>query len=92
MAGPQDDPDRKRDPLEGMSGFARAMREAGPYLEASWSLMAAVAMGVLAGYFADRKLGTSPWLLLLGAVFGMTAGIYAFIKAVLAAEKKRKSR
>lgn len=68
------------------------MREAEPYLQASWSLTAAVALGVTAGYFADRELGTSPWLLLTGSVFGMTAGVYAFIKAVLAAEKKRKSR
>ncbi|AKU92921.1 hypothetical protein AKJ08_3308 [Vulgatibacter incomptus] len=75
-----------------MSGFARAMREAEPYIQASWSLAAAVALGVVAGYFADKELGTQPWLLLTGSVLGMALGVYAFIKAILVAEQKRKSR
>ncbi len=75
-----------------MSGFARAMREAEPYIQASWSLAAAVALGVLAGYFADKKLGTTPWLLLAGSVLGMALGVYAFIRAILMAERKRLSR
>jgi F0F1-type ATP synthase assembly protein I len=28
-----------------------------------------------AGYWVDSKLGTSPWFVILGAVFGMTAGM-----------------
>lgn len=67
------------------------MREAGPYLQAVWSLVGAVALGAVAGHFADRKLGTGPWLLLLGTGFGTAAGVYAFIKAILAADEKRKA-
>lgn len=89
--GPQGDRDRK-DRLEEMSGFARAMRDAEPYLQATWSFAAAVALGVLAGYFADGKLGTTPWLLLAGSVLGMTIGVYAFVKALLDVERKRKSK
>lgn len=89
------EPQSGRDPedrLAGMSGFARAMREAEPYLQATWSFAAAVALGVLAGYFADGRLGTTPWLLLAGSVLGMTVGVYAFVKAILAVERKRKSK
>jgi F0F1-type ATP synthase assembly protein I len=88
---PQDHRNRKDGP-EGLSGFARAMREAEPYLQASWSLIGAVAVGALAGYFADEKLETSPWLLVVGSLFGMSSGMYAFFRAVLTADKKRKAR
>lgn len=83
------DPDRKS---AGLSGFARAMRAAEPYVQASWSLAGGVALGVLAGYYADRWLGTSPWLLIAGACLGMAAGIYAFVKAVLDVERRKARR
>ena len=83
------DPDRKR---AGLSGFARAMQAAEPYVQASWSLAGGVALGVLAGYYADRWLGTSPWLLIAGACLGMALGIYAFVKAVLDVEKRKPRR
>jgi F0F1-type ATP synthase assembly protein I len=30
------------------------------------------------GYLADRRLGTSPWLMLVGILVGLGAGFYAF--------------
>ena len=38
-------------------------------------LFACVAVGLAAGYFADRWLGTSPWLLLAGLGFGIVAAV-----------------
>ena len=49
--------------------FARMIRQAAPYLAASWNLTAAVLLGAAGGWWLDRKLGTRPWLLLIG-VFG----------------------
>lgn len=89
---PHDRDDKKDDRQEGLSGFAKAMREAEPYLQAGWSLAGAVALGVVVGYFADRKLGTTPWLLLAGACLGLAAGFYAFVRAVLDAERKKTER
>lgn len=33
-----------------------------------------IAIGALFGNWADRKFGTSPWLLMLGVIFGAAAG------------------
>lgn len=83
------DPDRR---LAGLSPFARAMREAEPWLRASWSLASGVALGLIAGYYADEKLGTRPWLFVAGACLGMALGIYAFIRAVQEAQKRQARR
>lgn len=45
-------------------------------------LFACVAVGLAAGYFADRWLGTSPWLLLLGLAFGIVAAAVNFYRTI----------
>lgn len=91
MVDPHDDRSPNRKPQE-LSGLARAMHAAQPYLQAAWSLTGGVALGVIAGYYADKKLGTTPWLLVLGSCLGMALGMYAFITAVLEAEKRKPRR
>jgi ATP synthase protein I len=34
-----------------------------------------VLVGLGAGYWLDKKLGTAPWLMLVGMCFGFTAGL-----------------
>jgi F0F1-type ATP synthase assembly protein I len=75
---------------EGLSGLARARFAAEPYLRAASSLLGGVALGVVAGYFADARLGTKPWLLVAGSVAGMGIGFYAFVKALQEAEKRKR--
>jgi F0F1-type ATP synthase assembly protein I len=41
-----------------------------------------VLLGLGAGYWLDRRLGTSPWLFLVGATLGLVAGFYQFYKTV----------
>jgi len=48
-------------------------------------LFACVAVGLAAGYFADRWIGTSPWLLLIGLALGIVAAgvnLYRTIKTL----------
>jgi ATP synthase protein I len=45
-------------------------------------LFACVAVGLAAGYFADRWLGTSPWLLLIGLGFGIVAAAVNFYRTI----------
>jgi F0F1-type ATP synthase assembly protein I len=41
-----------------------------------------VLLGLGVGYWLDQRLGTSPWLLLLGALLGIGAALYQFFKTV----------
>jgi ATP synthase protein I len=48
-------------------------------------LFACVAVGLAVGYFADRWLGTQPWLLLAGLGLGIAAAgvnFYRILKAL----------
>ncbi|MCL6640642.1 MAG: AtpZ/AtpI family protein [Candidatus Rokubacteria bacterium] len=51
------------------------------------AMVLATVIGLAGGYFADRWLGTSPWLTLLGLGFGIAAGFVTFFRAVKAAER-----
>jgi ATP synthase protein I len=45
-------------------------------------LFACVAVGLAAGYFADRFIGTSPWLLLIGLALGIVAAGVNFYRTI----------
>jgi ATP synthase protein I len=45
-------------------------------------LFACVAIGLAAGYFADRLIGTSPWLLLVGLALGIAAAGVNFYRTI----------
>jgi ATP synthase protein I len=45
-------------------------------------LFACVAIGLAAGYFADRWLGTQPWLVLVGLAFGIAAAAVNFVRTI----------
>ena len=45
-------------------------------------LFACVAIGLAAGYFADRWLGTDPWLLLVGLALGIAAAGVNFYRTI----------
>lgn len=79
---PEQDPD-------GRSSTAKALHRAEPYLRAVWNLTGGVGLGTAAGYYADEKFGTKPWLLVVGAAVGMTLGTYGFVMALQAAERRR---
>jgi ATP synthase protein I len=64
------------------SDWTKALREAAPYLGIGTSFAASVLLGLGAGYWLDRRLGTTPWLLLVGATLGLGAGFFSFYKTV----------
>jgi len=45
-------------------------------------VFACVAVGLAAGYFADRWLGTQPWLLLIGLGLGIAAAGVNFYRTI----------
>lgn len=50
-------------------------------LGAGTELVVCVLAGCAAGYFSDKWLGTSPWLLLFGILSGIGLGLYGLVKA-----------
>jgi ATP synthase protein I len=64
------------------------LREAAPYLGMGTTLAASVLVGVGAGYWLDGQLGTSPWLLLAGALLGIFGGLFQVYKTVAGGKKQ----
>ncbi len=64
------------------ASLGEAYRQLGPYMGLGTELAASVAGMLLLGYFLDKLLKTSPWLLLTGAAVGMIGGFYNFIREV----------
>ncbi len=57
-------------------------------------LIAAILTWTAIGWFADRALGTQPWLLVIGALIGNAAGLYLIwlrSERQVAAERARES-
>jgi F0F1-type ATP synthase assembly protein I len=74
-------PDNKK---EGdASDWVRVVREATPYLGIGTSLAVSVLLGIGAGHWADRRLGTSPWLLLAGGALGTLTGFWQAYRTVI---------
>ncbi|MBN8472792.1 AtpZ/AtpI family protein [Corallococcus exiguus] len=68
---------------------ARQMRAAEPYISAVWKLVGGAVVGVLGGYFLDKWLGTSPWLLLGLSLVGIGVGFYSFLHAMTRLGKRK---
>ncbi|GEM_PF-488940 len=69
---------------------ARDGRRAYDYLSSSsvgLELGISVIIGVLFGYWLDRKLGTEPWMMLLFLVLGFVAGLRGVLRAVNRADR-----
>ncbi len=52
------------------------------------ALVVATLLGLVAGYYADRWLGTKPWLLLLGLGLGIAAGFVNLFQSLKRAERE----
>lgn len=52
------------------------------------TLVVATVIGLVAGHYADRWLGTTPWLLLLGLGLGIAAGFVNLFRSVNRAERE----
>ena len=46
------------------------------------TLVLSTVIGLVGGYYLDRWLGTSPWLTMVGLLFGIAAGFVSLIRAV----------
>ena len=64
-----------------------AWKSVGELASIGMAMVLATVIGLVAGYYADRWLGTSPWFTLIGLAMGIAAGFVALFRSVKAAER-----
>ena len=83
--------DKRREPetrtgesieADGVGPLQANLRRAEPEILASYALIGAVVALGGAGYLLDRALGTTPWLLFLGLIAGVSGGLYGIARTV----------
>ncbi len=75
-------------PERGPEHAVASIRKAQPYVDAVWQFIAAVAVMTWLGHWADGRFGTTPWLLVTGALLGFAAGLWSFVKVIWALDRK----
>jgi F0F1-type ATP synthase assembly protein I len=53
---------------------------------------AVILVFVFAGVWLDKRLGTSPWFVLIGVFVGATAGFYSMYSKIMAAQRRDAER
>jgi ATP synthase protein I len=69
------------------TGEQNAWKALGELSTIGLALVISTVIGLAGGYYLDRWLGTSPWLTLIGLMFGIAAGFVNLFRAVKRAEK-----
>lgn len=67
-----------------MSPDARTLRTIGQLSTIGLAFVFALVMGFAAGYWLDGRLGTAPWLSLLGFAIGLAAGVLNVVRTMKA--------
>jgi ATP synthase protein I len=70
------------------SGDQGAWKALGELSSIGLVLVVATVIGLVGGYYADRLLGTTPWLLLVGLVLGIAAGFVNLFRSVNRADRE----
>ena len=63
------------------------LKDYAPYLGLGIQLAATVGVMAFLGIWLDKKFDSSPWLTIICSFFGVFAGMYNFIKAVIKSGK-----
>ena len=59
----------------------------GKYLTSGFEVAVGIALGSVVGTYADHKLGSSPWGLLIGLLVGCAGGMYLLVKEAMKMNK-----
>ena len=81
---------RKSDPVR--RGGPNSSGGAGDYLGVGLQLGASILYFLFAGQWLDRRLGTEPWLLLLGVFVGAGAGFYSMYRQLVIVPRERERK
>lgn len=73
------------------SGFAKSVREVGPYLGLGLQLAVTIVTMVFLGSWLDQNFNTGYIFTLIGGIVGISAGIYNLVKTVSDLDKRNKN-
>lgn len=76
-------PERGQGPAGGSPSGPSPAQFAGSGIQFAVSIL----LFLYIGKWADSKLGTAPWLLMLGVFVGAGAGFYSFYRAIMSAQR-----
>jgi len=80
--------EQDRDGRENVDSRVRGVQLSALGLEFAGSVLG----GLVLGYYLDRWLGTSPWLMLVGTLGGMVTAVTRIILLTNQFERQRKAR
>jgi F0F1-type ATP synthase assembly protein I len=80
---------KKSKSISTLSSLSDTYRKLSPYFNIGYVFAASVALLTFLGYYLDQKLGTNPWLTLVGAILGISTGFYNFFKTVSGSNEKQ---
>jgi ATP synthase protein I len=66
--------------------------EGAQFLGVGLQFAASIVLFLFLGQWLDSRLGTEPWLLLIGVFVGAGAGFYSLYRQLMTAQKKRDKR
>lgn len=79
-------------PVPDRRGERSTSSEAGQYLGVGMQFAGAIVMFLFVGQWLDERLGTSPWLLLIGVFVGAGAGFYSLYRQLVIVPRERERR
>ena len=68
------------------------IRDLARYSHLGLTFAATILICLFGGQYLDSKLGTEPYLMLFGALFGSTAGFYYIIKELVLRQNKEEDK
>ena len=68
--------------IRSIESLQSTVQNAGPAATISYSLIGAIGVMTIIGYGLDHWLGTWPWFLVGGMLFGVATGFYLLAKEV----------
>jgi F0F1-type ATP synthase assembly protein I len=74
--------DRRGKLIRSIETLQSTVQNAGPAATISYSMIGAIGVMTMVGYGLDRWLGTWPWFLVGGMLFGVATGFYLLAKEV----------
>lgn len=68
------------------------LAEGGEYMGAGFQFAGAILFFLLVGRWLDERLGTDPWLLILGVLVGGGAGFFSLYRQLVIVPREREER